>query len=98
MKKSKREELAEGIISKLIDTFYTKKAEAYADLMYKADPAIGAATKRLQQSTKELKKQLMKLNKQNAKWMKDNGIGVDSDRNPDPTDLRAYIKNKNKNR
>ena len=96
--KSNREKLAEGIISKLIDTFYTKKSEAYADLMMKADPAIGAATKQLQQASANLKKQLMKLNKKNYKWMKDNGIRIDKDGNTNGDDLRAFIKNKNKNR
>ncbi len=87
-----REKLAEGIISKLLDTFYTKKAEAYAKLMMKADPEIGAATLKLQHATKDLKDKLMKLNQQNMKFFKDNDVKVDSEGFPNIADLRKLTK------
>ena len=92
MKKSSRDKLAEGIISKLIDKFYSKKAKAYTDLMIKADPEIGSATKQLQKSTKNLHDKLVQLNKKKAKWFKDNNIRVDSEGTPNIDDLKAHAK------
>jgi|TARA_B100000287_G_scaffold327848_1_gene312320 flagellar biosynthesis chaperone FliJ len=78
MKKS-REELAEGIISKLIDTFYDKKAKAYQDIMMQADPEIGKAADALLKAKLKLKDKLMNWNKKNKKWLDQMGIKPDRD-------------------
>ena len=93
MKKS-RNELAEGIISKLFDTFYQKKAEAYIKLMHKADPAVGAAAEKLKKSKEELEKALVDLNKKNQKWIKKHGVGIGSDGLPKLSDIQKIIKKK----
>ena len=78
MKKS-REELAEGIISKLIDTFYDKKAKAYQDIMMKADPEIGKAANSLLKAKQNLKKRLMNWNKKHKAELDSLGIKPNKD-------------------
>ena len=94
MKKSKREELAEGIISKLFDTFYEKKAEAYIKLMHQADPEVGAAAEKLKKSREELQKALVDLNKKNQKWIKKHDVRIGSDGLPNLSDIQKIIKKK----
>tara|TARA_Y100000034_G_scaffold136633_1_gene214262 strand:- start:1965 stop:2258 length:294 start_codon:yes stop_codon:yes gene_type:complete len=89
-----REKLAEGIISKLFNTFYTKKAEAYARLMMQADPEVGAAAERLQKATDDLKQKLVTLNKKNTKWIKKHNVRVDSDGLPNLGDIQKVIRQK----
>ena len=99
MKKSKREKLADGIIDKLISTFYSKKQDILLKKMGGIDPDIAAQAKKVQQSQDALKKDLQQYKKDRSNFAKKAGIRVDSDGSLNAEDLLQWLKqNRHKNK
>ena len=92
MKKSKREKLADGIIDKLIKTFYTKKADNALKKMGGIDPDLAKQAKRVQDATDDLKNSIMSYRKERNEFARKNGIKINSDGSLDADDMLNFIK------
>tara|TARA_B100000287_G_C20251981_1_gene630482 strand:- start:7 stop:294 length:288 start_codon:yes stop_codon:yes gene_type:complete len=94
MKKSKREQLAEGIMDKLIQSFYTKKHEFLMKKLGGIDPDLKKQAEVVKKATDELKKKILSYKKFEQDFYKKNNISTDSKGNPDVDQLVKTWKKK----
>ena len=97
MKKSKKQKINDGIIDKLISTFYSKKQDILLKKMGGVDPDLAAQAKKVQKAKDDLQKDLLQYRKDRSDFANKAGIRVDSDGSLNAEDLLKWLKqNRNK--
>tara|TARA_Y100001938_G_C8060746_1_gene417070 strand:- start:395 stop:697 length:303 start_codon:yes stop_codon:yes gene_type:complete len=94
MAKSKREKLAEGIMDKLIQSFYTKKHDYIIKKMGGIDPDLKKQAEKVKKAQDELKASLMNLKNHEDELVRKYNIPRDSDGRPDPDKMVAAWRDK----